>query len=167
MTQLSIESTTHVRKAFIVLLAMAVLVGFGPIPASGAVEENIKVPLAGDVFPPFCGEPLEHTGGYLHIKFTFTENAERVSGTAHFQPQGAKLIGLDSGAEYVGTGITRDGFHEPRDETGAANFTFVNNFRIIGKGDAPSFLAHDVVHVTVNANGDITAEIEHVGAECK
>ena len=36
---------------------------------------------------------------------------------------------------------------------------FVNNFTVIGEGDTPNFMVHEVIHTTVNANGDVTVSI--------
>lgn len=166
MTSPSSLLAVGLRRVLIALMAVALMLGITPSTANAAVQENIKIPLAGLEFD-ICGETLVHTSGNLHIKFTYTENDNRISGSAHFQPQGAKLVGTVSGNEYVGTGITRDNFSEPVGDNGATTFTFVNNFRIIGKGDAPNFLEHGVTHITLNADGELTADVHLESAECK
>ena len=124
------------------------------------------MPIAGDVFNDICGEDLIHTSGNLHILMTFTENNNRVSGTYHFQPQAAKLVD-EFGRMYSGTGVGRGHFSEPVDETGAVSFSSVDSFKIIGHGKAPNFLVQIVSHMTINANGDVTAEFEKVSEQCK
>ena len=42
----------------------------------------------------------------------------------------------------------------------------MNNFKIIGEGSAPNFLQTDVIHLTVNANGDVTATVEKSTIRC-
>ena len=153
------------RTALVVLLALVALAG-APSAAYGAVELNETIPLEGIVFEDLCGEDLLHTAGNLHILISFTMNDNHVSGNVHFQPQGAKLVGLTTGAEYVGTGMSHHTFAEQLDG-GATTFTSVDNFRIIGKGQAPSFLAQAVVHTTINANGDVAAEVVLESEECR
>jgi len=158
------------RATLAAILATLVVLS-SPGMAEGAVQENLKIPLAGEVIPagdnPCNDENLVHTAGYLHILITYTENQNRISGTALFQPQGAKLEGATSGDEYVGTGMFMDSFNVSVDDQGAATFTFVSNFRIIGKGTAPNLLIHELGHVTFNPDGTMTAEINSASVECK
>jgi len=160
-----VRSKRYPRTALVALLAVIAMLG-SPGVAHGAVEVNERIDLEGAVFEDLCGEDLLHTGGQLHILFSFTMNDNHISGSVHFQPQGAKLIGLTSGAEYVGTGMSHQTFTEALDG-GVATFTSVDNFRIIGKGQAPSFFAQAVVHATINANGDVTAEVELASERCR
>lgn len=152
------------------LIALISLASVAMLPLQGtalaAVQENFTVPLAGLVFEDICGETLTHTAGDLHILISYTENDNRVSGMMHFQPQGAKIVD-ESGRTYSGTGVGMVRFNEPRDEAGAVNFTAVDSFKLIGHGDAPNFLEQIVSHVTINANGDVTAEFEFVSQQCK
>jgi hypothetical protein len=72
--------------------------------------------------------------------------------------------GLTSGDVYRATGITRDeanGLEVPFE------YTFVNNFRIIGPGKGNNLLIHELFHVTVNALEEVSVIFEHVSAECK
>lgn len=150
--------------ALLTAVAMMLLPG----AASGAVNENIQIPLEGLEFPDFCGDgdSLVHTAGNLHIMTSMTVNDNRVSGTIHAQPQGAKLVD-DFGRTYSGTGVFQSTFSEPVDGKGAATFTAVDSFKIIGHGSAPNFLVQAVVHMTVNANGDVTADVGFESVECK
>jgi hypothetical protein len=70
-----------------------------------------------------------------------------------------------SGAEYVGVGIpnvivtnTRGPFPY---ET-----TYVETASIIGKGSADSFLVHVLVHLTIDAKGNTTADVFAFNADC-
>lgn len=158
------------RITLVSILAMLVVLS-SPGMAQGAVQENLKVSLAGGVIAaddnPCNDEDLVHTDGYLHIVLTFTQNQNRISGTALFQPLRAKLEGADSGDEYVGTGMFMDRFNEPIDDRGAATVTFVSNFRIIGKGTTPNLLIHQMGHITFNSDGAVTAEVDRTSVECR
>ena len=149
------------------LLVAALTIWLIPTPALGAVIQHTTVPLEGLEFPENpCGEGLVHTGGALHVLVTMTVNDNRVSGAVHFQPQGAKLVGLESGDAYVGTGVTRESFSESLTNN-QATATFVDNFRIIGKGQATNWLVHIVTHVAIRADGTISANVDLERIDCR
>jgi hypothetical protein len=82
---------------------------------------------------------------------------------AHFQPQGIRGTGVNTGDKYQATGVTQAHFN------GKVGFeiTFANNFRIIGQGPGNNFLVRENFHVTVNANGEVTAVVDNFRVECK
>jgi hypothetical protein len=43
----------------------------------------------------------------------------------------------------------------------------VNNFRIIGQGTGNNFLVHETFHITVNADGTMTASVDNFSVDCK
>jgi hypothetical protein len=67
-----------------------------------------------------------------------------------------------SGVAYRGTGDTLSTFSG---KVGVVS-TLVNNFRIIGAGGAASLQVHENVAIVVNANGTLTASIDHVSVTC-
>jgi hypothetical protein len=81
-----------------------------------------------------------------------------------FNPLGITGVGLTSGDQYQATGETRFSFN---DRGLPFEFDFVNNFKIIGHGPGNNFLVHDNVHVTVNANGTVTADHVNSTFDCK
>ena len=97
---------------------------------------------------------------------TTTVNGNNVSGKFHFQPQGSDLVGSVTGDVYQATGVTQDHFKGSL-QNGQYTETFVNNFRIIGPGPGNNFLAHEVFHITINANGDTTVTFDKFSADCK
>ena len=102
--------------------------------------------------------------GYLHVLDHYTIDGNGgFHGKYHVQPQNAIGVGLTTGDEYVGTGVTQDQY------TGKVGYeyTYVNNFRMIGKGKAVTYLVHQTYHYTVNANGDLTAYVDNYRVECK
>ena len=128
------------------------------------IAENLRLPIAIEVFVPCANGGAGETvslAGTLHEVFHVTIDA---NGDAHFkihdQPQGIRGIGQTSGVKYQATGVT-----QTMSNTNPA--TFVNNFRIIGQGPGNNFLIHQVMHVTVNAKGEVTASFDHVSTECR
>jgi opacity protein-like surface antigen len=81
---------------------------------------------------------------------------------AAVNPQGVSGVGSVSGAGYRGTGETLSTFSGHV----SAVSTLANNFRIIGTGGAASLQVHENVALVVNANGTLTASVDHVSVTC-
>jgi hypothetical protein len=111
-------------------------------------------------------EKLWTFSGPLHVLFTFTINGNNVSGFSHFQPQGISGTGETTGDKYQGTGVTQQSFKISL-LNGQANFTSVNNFRIIGQGPGNNYLVHENMHVTINANGTVIVSHDNFSVACK
>ena len=148
----------------IVLLAVVAsgLLAATSAPASADTE---KIPFDFVLAPEeACGEAI-HLSGTLLAVFSFTESSSgNVQVGFHFNPQGITGTGLTTGATYHATGVTRG--TTTTTAKGGISDTFVNSFKIIGDGSAPNFLETDVIHVTVNANGDVTASVEQSIIRC-
>jgi hypothetical protein len=175
---------SHTRKEAIMkrnlrlIGTIALIAGCGesatapPAPAFSAVAitSNAVVPVVLAVNVPCAnggaGE-LVLLSGNLHLLNHITLDG---AGGAHFkthaQPQGVSGTGLATGARYQGTGVTQE-----TDNFNAgglpAEFTFINNFRIIGQGPGNNFLVHVTLHMTVNENGETTADVVNASTECR
>jgi hypothetical protein len=129
--------------------------------------QSTRFPIDIFVFVPCAnggaGEDIE-LSGTLHDLFHVASDG---AGGFHVRtldnPQGVSGTGLTTGVKYQGTGVTQDQFNAK------AGFeeTFVNNFRIIGQGPGNNLLVHDNFHVTLNANGEITASHDNFSVTCK
>ena len=146
----------------LIALAAALLV---LVPAFGEIQINDKVPLTMSVFIPCAGETVVLTGE-LHTVMSITENENGIHVRSHFQPMGVSGVGPISGNKYQATGVTRQDMNTASDGFPVTQ-TFVNNFRIIGQGPGNNYLVHAVFHVTVNANGEVTAQVDNSSTECK
>lgn len=103
--------------------------------------------------------------GTLHIQTHVTVNDNLVNMRSHFQPQGAVARGVITRDIYRDTGVTRS--HDIASLTnGTASFTFINNFRLIGPGRDNNLQVHQNIHMTVNANGDVTSTVNNISIEC-
>lgn len=81
------------------------------------------------------------------------------------RPQRVTGVGATSGKKYQGTGM---GFwSDGQTSDGGSVYTYVQNFRIIGQGPGNNLLVHMVTHVTTNANGDVTADVDLSSNACK
>lgn len=138
-----------------------------PLYAASTSTLSEIVPLSLTTFIPCAaggqGEDVV-LEGYLHALFHVTVNAPGgVTVKSHFQPQGITGFGSVTGDKYQGTGVTQDitvlNF--------GATFTYVNNFRMIGQGPGNNFLVHELIHITINANGTLTVVVDQVSTECR
>lgn len=142
------------------VLAAAML--FAPI-ASAEVTQHQQVPFNTLLTDPCLGELVE-LSGTIHMLTSVTETGNGLRLTSHSNPQGVSGTGLTSGAGYRAVGVTRTTvFQAP----GSVDLTFVNVFAIIGSGPASNSRLHQNVHVTVNALGEITAEVENTHVSCR
>jgi hypothetical protein len=120
------------RIMMMCLVAMTALV----VQANAAVEVNHATDISITVFIPCAaggaGEVVDLSGP-LHTLISFTIHANNASGYLHFQPQGIPGTGETTGLTYHATSITQRSFSGSL-QNGQSNFTFVNNFRIIGQG---------------------------------
>lgn len=159
------KATTSPRAIVCVLAALASAI----LPANAAVQVNDRTDISLSVFIPCAaggaGELVDLTGP-LHTLMTFTINGNNVSGFFHFQPQGISGTGETTGDKYQGTGVTQESFKTSL-QNGQANMTFVNNFRIIGQGAGNNFLVHETLHITINADGNVTVFHDNFSVECK
>jgi hypothetical protein len=92
-------------------------------------------------------------------------NLRTVLISEHFQPQDISGTGFVTGDKYQGTGITQTSntFSTPL----PIEFTFVNNFYMIGQGPGNNFKVHETFHFTINANGVVTAVVDNFRVTCQ
>jgi len=133
-----------------------------------ALMQNFQIPINLSVLVPCAdggaGEVVDLSGD-LHVLLHVTLHDDgRFVFKEHFQPQGISGTGEVTGDKYQATGVTQD--ITVRGRVGVTT-TAVNNFRIIGQGPGNNLLVHVTFHVTVNANGTATAEVNNVRVGCK
>jgi hypothetical protein len=137
-------------------------------PGANSFSSSAIIPISIGVFVPCAmngaGE-MVFLSGNLHTLFHFTDDgAGGFHGMNESNPQGVSGTGSSSGDSYQGTGVTLSHFNT----SGLPfNQTFVNNFRIIGQGNGNNVLVHQTFHITVNANGQVTAVVDNFSAECR
>lgn len=103
--------------------------------------------------------------GIVHVQTHMTVNQNRLISKFHFQPQGATGQGLLTGDVYHAVGQSQLILSFPLAD-GASTSTFVNNFRLIGPGPNNNLQAHQNLHITFNANGEITTIVENTRFDC-
>jgi len=107
---------------------------------------------------------LVRLSGSLHDLFHVTETGKgKFILHFHDNPQGVVGIGLSTGDKYQGTGVTRGTVVVASGVTE----TYVNNFKIIGKGTDNNYLVHENFHIIVNPDGTVTSFHDNFSVKCQ
>ena len=157
-------------RASLLMIVMLVAVLLGHTSVSAAAETftvRQTIPIDFEVFIPCAnggeGEFVQLTGNLNDVFHVTLDGQGGFHISGHSNPQGVIGLGLTTGDKYQGTGVGRFNFNGRL----GSEFTAVDNFKIIGPGPGNNFLVHDNLHVTVNANGTLTAEHDNFSVECK
>lgn len=81
----------------------------------------------------------------------------------HFNNAGVSGVGLTTGNKYQASG--GDYFVSSSGRPGN-EFTLVNNFLMTAPGPGNNVRVHELVHVTTDANGVVTADVENITVDC-
>jgi hypothetical protein len=153
-------------------LALGSFGSAGALPALAKADTtttNVKVPFDNEITFVSCanggaGEDVHFTG-YSHEVFHVTLHPSgEYQMTAHFNLQGAKGTGLTTGDTYQ---VIHNGNQVVHIGKVGDTFIEVLNFRIIGPGPGNNYLSHMNFYVTVNANGEVTTQVENIKVTCK
>jgi hypothetical protein len=147
----------------LVLSMLALLPVMSVQAAAGTVTTIETIPFSTIV--EGCGEPIALNGAIQVVFHVTLTPSGGLLVQEIFHPQGLTGIGLLSGATYHAVGETRD--TTTISGTGGSTFTFVNNFKIIGEGQATNYLVHETFHVTINASGEVTAFVDNFSVDCR
>lgn len=118
-----------------------------------------------EVFPnPCTGEIVILNGDVLVLLHQTEDGAGGFHEKFTLVPRG--IIGTGaSGTQYRAVGAHSDALNTGPGR--ATTFTLSATFNVISKGGTDNFISKATVHFTVNANGDLTAEVVEIRAECR
>jgi hypothetical protein len=151
------------------LLALTLPNLLSPTSTLAAVEYNLQVPFSDD-FDSCSGERVV-VSGTTHIVSRVTKDS---TGGLHYgftgNTQGATGVGVVSGAKYVMTSLQTisQTFAVMPGEATVLNLQ--HSERLIRTGSAlpdDDTIVHFLVCTTINANGEVTASIDSISAECR
>lgn len=106
-----------------------------------------------------CGEEYVHFTGEALITTHYVINGNKINGEYHYNPQGEKGEGLNSGTVYQGVGSINETFSGSF-TNGMYVYTYKSRLALVTPGQANNFVysyGFDL-HITINANGTITVE---------
>jgi hypothetical protein len=153
--------------------ALGVILGFLLASTAFAASTNratsISFPINISVFIPCAADgngEIVDLSGNLHSVFSTTVNGNNIHMQFLFNPQGIVGVGETTGDKYQGTGETGGEFNASVNSF-PFTLTITNNFKIIGQGPDNNLLIHENAHVTVNADGTVTAFHDNFSATCQ
>ena len=121
-----------------------------------------------------CVDELVHITGTAHIKYHETVQIGGGTNTElEYNTQNTQAVALVSGVKYI---AGQEFSESVQDIPPGTTQTFVNHFRLMRQGESfdlgTDFVGDDlhfrsILHVTVNANGVITADKFEMERECK
>jgi opacity protein-like surface antigen len=149
------SETKHTMKKFIAVILAALTLG------TLAQAQNAKkwevVPIDVVAFNSCTGEDIDLAGnvwtrittvddgsGGFHVNFQFRAKADGV--------------GLNSGLAYSINNSAHETFHISGKNLGSS-YTFTQHWKLISQGSGENGYLRTTIHLTVNANGKITAEV--------
>jgi hypothetical protein len=135
-------------------LAAALLVTAAVVRA--AQLYNFWFPVDAVLTNPCNGEDVAFTGKF-HSTFNVTVNGNTFHIEAHDNAAQISGTGLSTGAKYTGSQADNFTLNLAKGEID----TEEGMFRMNGQGGVPNFTVHYLLHITVNANGDLTAFVDH------
>jgi hypothetical protein len=144
----------------LVALAAAALLGAAPLSAQQETKTNTQVQLPSSVEVP--GQGTFGLSGSLHIVFfVHRDNAGGVHVRAHANAQGVTVT-KPGGATCRGVGAVNITVNVGAPKGAASEGTAVANLGLICPGREPNLRLHANLHVTVNANNEVTATVANV-----
>jgi hypothetical protein len=153
------------RKSTIVIFLMALFLAIESLTAAQTNTTNVKLPYAGAIDLSECiGEPVDFTG-MIHIVNKFQEKNGNLLSMAHVNVK-LQGYGLTSGDLYQGMQeeevILSGQYPEYPLES-----THIINVHFIGSGTAENFTVHMTLHFSINANAEMTSQVEETNADCR
>jgi hypothetical protein len=148
-------------QAALLVLALILV----PTSASAAVVQNERVPLDMTIFNQCTGDTIRFTGT---IHFLAAATADGNGGFhIHFDDNvsGVTGVGVPSGPTYHGVG--GDWFEANVRPPFPVVVTRTDVFGLISTGSAPNLMIKAVFHITINANGTMTSQVDKFSFTCR
>jgi hypothetical protein len=139
--------------------------GNGAFGQATTTTTSETVPFTSSVFNPCNGDQVTFSG-HLHVVNTMTTNAS--GGThlkTHINYQGVTGTGVPSGINYQVRTVTNEVVNDNDGPQSTA--TVISTVGLIAQGPALNFFLRTVLHITINANGQTTSEVQEVSFECR
>jgi hypothetical protein len=164
-----VNVTYRSKSILLTPMIMAVLIGVTVTAAYGQASVStiqFSSPIGGQV-SNFCGlEDVQLSGSVnnvLHITRDANGGLHIIDGHTNFQ--GVTGVGLTSGSRYIFAGGVNPISNVVQDS--ANSITFLAHGRLISPGQQTNQLATTQIHVTFNANGQVTSQVENFVFECR
>ncbi len=149
-------------KKLIAPLVTAFVLGSVTI-ATAEVTSNSVVPVTGSSFNGCSGEMVS-VSGEMHLLTTKQETGNGTLTTVLLQNMGVEGIGLTSSTTYHFPGVSKATVFMTDDPV--PQFTLAFTSLVISDGAAPNSFLRQILHITLNAGGDVTADVYKTEFSC-
>jgi hypothetical protein len=140
-------------------LAAAAMFAGAPAAAQQATRTNQRIPLPAS-FP--VGDAQYGLRGSLHVTFfVHRDNAGGIHVRAHANAQGVSVT-KPTGSTCRGVGAVNVTANVGAPKGAASEGTAVANLGLVCPGREPNLRLHANLHITVNANNEVTATVANV-----
>ena len=155
-------TTSKPAKPFLLLAAM--LIAAMPMAADKPVTMDVPIDITDfDI----CSNEEVHLSGIAEVSIAVTMDANRAH-IVSLVNEHLEGNGLTTGARYVADAMAHVDSNadiDPVTNTGEA--TILISARINAQGSIPNTSEQQLVHVTVNANGNVTSTVNHFKIVCQ
>jgi hypothetical protein len=152
-----------ITAKFAVALALVGLVV--QTPTRAAVVVNTNVPFTLSVASTCFPEIVVLTGSAHILQTSEVDSNGGIHFKSQLQSQGISGVGMITGVKYQGMSLRQT--HTIDHSTPALETTFRLDIRVIGQGPANNFSVQVTMHITINANGEVTANVVNTSFECQ
>jgi hypothetical protein len=143
------------------MLAAMMLTAWTAMPSVAATLINENIPLAGAVFNPCNGETVSFQGTDHE---TIHETIDKAGGFHLSIHDNIHVTAVgDQGNTYVGNQVDNFTVNAKVGEEETSTFSFSE----ISRGSAPNFVVKALFHITVHADGTVSAFVDNFTAECR
>lgn len=150
-----------VRRAFLCAAAVAASIAWMP-NTHAAKSFNIREPFVTQVTNPCDPAEVVFFSGERTVSLFLTETRNTFHLHGHSSNHGVSGFGLVTGDEYRVIGSE----HFQLSTAKGATQTVTSRVRLIRLGANQNLIGTSATHITVNANGTVTANIESFTIEC-
>lgn len=134
-------------------------------PSAQATVEVVRFtePFVFNELHPCSGEPVTLSGELRLTERLVSDPAGGVHLSFHLTPLAVR--GTGAGQEFMAVGGSQEHVNELSGGLPFTN-TFTTIFNLVSQGGGENFLSEATFHITVNENGDVTADVERVRSQC-
>jgi hypothetical protein len=129
-------------------------------------QQDIDISSLGLQASSCTGEPLQVVSGTYHIDMHGIINNNKLSIVQHTNAQNFKLVGMGSGATYTGSSTANESFNASL-TNGSFVVTETQTIQCTTPGARNNSFVQIDVHETINAQGQLTAYVDHLRFGCK
>ena len=147
----------------LVPVALLLALGLFTAPSAFATTTTVSVPVTSATFSG-CVPPGASASGHMKVTFRFNVNLNGMHVGMESNSCGTKIV-VPGVGEFVSKDVK---FNETNTSfnNAATEFTFHESFRYSSPGSGENYRLDAQMHVTVNANGEVTAEFTRIHVDC-